>query len=303
MVIDRIDRYQPPSNVLTVDWNLGKRCNLACPYCSPNLHDNHSKHFKFSDLKIAVDNLVDYSNTVNKNLKIQFTGGEPTINPDFGLLLKYIKNFKSFTTVTSNGTRKPEWFIEHKDYIDSLIISLHFEKNWERVIDNIFAMHFYFNHFTIHLMAHHDYYDDIVKLIKDFKKVKINFRLKRIRWNSDETFDTYDDSSMYDKKFELLFDSTKDNIPNDIIVNQTTKTTTNKIAKSQQNMFENWMCMAGVEGIHIYNTGDVYLGSCKIGGSIGNIYQKDSIKINHAPVLCDKKYCVCLTDIAFTKWK
>ena len=48
-----------------VIWSWGLRCNFDCSYCSPERHNNNSKHTNKEKLLKAVDFLKEYKSAVN----------------------------------------------------------------------------------------------------------------------------------------------------------------------------------------------------------------------------------------------
>src|SRR6056300_900772 len=75
-------------NNLTVTWDVGRRCNYDCTYCPPHRHDNFSPHASLETLKKTGQFIFDYGELMfkyktQKSININFTGGEPTNNPNF----------------------------------------------------------------------------------------------------------------------------------------------------------------------------------------------------------------------------
>ena len=48
--------------------------------------------------------------------------------------------------------------------------------------------------------------------------------------------------------------------------------------------------------------GDVHRATCRVGGSLGNIYQGD-FEIPEQAIICTRKWCTCAADIPLTKVK
>jgi MoaA/NifB/PqqE/SkfB family radical SAM enzyme len=109
----------------SVDWYIGKRCNFDCSYCVDYLHDSHSPHVPLKNMK----QFVDFVYERNKSQVFwSLTGGEPTLNPDFIELCKYIKSLGALNvSITTNGTRSTKYFIDLYEYLDNITLSLHFE--------------------------------------------------------------------------------------------------------------------------------------------------------------------------------
>ena len=49
--------------------------------------------------------------------------------------------------------------------------------------------------------------------------------------------------------------------------------------------------------------GDIYIGSCHVGGKRGNIYEKETIDLPKVPVICPKNRCTDNTDLKVPKIK
>ena len=115
-----------PTGAFSVDWYIGKRCNFSCSYCVDYLHDNYSKHVPLENMKALADSIIDKH---GHNVFWSLTGGEPTINPHFMELCRYIKHERGarHISITTNGTRTADYFCELFEYIDNITLSFHFE--------------------------------------------------------------------------------------------------------------------------------------------------------------------------------
>lgn len=91
------------NNEFAINWNLGPRCNYDCSYCPTTVHDNHSPHVSFAEFKIAFDKVLDQIG-FQSNLKITFTGGEPTINPEYMDIVDYVVTNGGRVYTNTNGT-------------------------------------------------------------------------------------------------------------------------------------------------------------------------------------------------------
>lgn len=172
--------------ILTITWFIGKRCNYDCSYCSPYYHDNYSPHITKEKAFNFIDQLEQYSITQNKNFKINITGGEPFVHPNFIELLKYIKNKKQLTqlVVVSNGSVPLKTYIESTKYISNLTISLHLEQDDATVdatIDKILSLNTNSNLFlNVNLMALPGKLEKIKKIINTFDSNNVKFVLRKI---------------------------------------------------------------------------------------------------------------------------
>jgi MoaA/NifB/PqqE/SkfB family radical SAM enzyme len=74
----------------------------------------------------------------------------------------------------------------------------------------------------------------------------------------------------------------------------------NDIIKHKLNQFEGWHCNAGLESLMINWDGEVHRATCRVGGSLGNIY-KGTFKRPQNTIICTRKWCTCAADIPITK--
>jgi MoaA/NifB/PqqE/SkfB family radical SAM enzyme len=283
-----------------VEWNLGKRCNYDCSYCPSSIHDNTSTHTDISILKAAVDKLPN-------NVRISFTGGEPTVHPNFEELVDYCINVKGikWINVTTNGTRKSYYYF--KLPVHHYVFSLHFEYDWERVLDTI-VMYACSDveqgmrkPCMINVMAHPDKMQEVRKAVSKFDDLQIKYVIRRIRWTNDD-HNLFDDMryDQADLDWLLSKDATVD--PNTVItyVDKTERLHANDIIKLHKNQYKGWSCNAGLESLMINWDGDVHRATCRVGGSLGNIYN-GTFNIPQKSVICTRDYCTCAADIPLTK--
>ncbi len=77
----------------------------------------------------------------------------------------------------------------------------------------------------------------------------------------------------------------------------------NELNYDKKNNYEGWLCWAGVKHLKVTPPGDIYIGSCHVGGKRGNIYDKSSIDLPIEPIRCSKWRCTDNTDLKVPKIK
>lgn len=172
--------------IVTITWFIGKRCNYDCSYCASYLHDNYSPHIDKNKAFNFIDQLEKYTVEQGKNFKINITGGEPFVHPNFIELLKYIKNKKQLTqlVVVSNGSVPLKTYIESTEYITNLTISLHLEQDdsvINNTVDKILSLNAVSGLFlNVNLMALPGKLDKIKNIIELFDTNNVKFVLRKI---------------------------------------------------------------------------------------------------------------------------
>lgn len=133
-----------PPKVLTINWNLTKRCNYDCSYCSPFVHDAVSPFVDFNNVENFISQCSTWCNH-DRKIKWGFTGGEPFLDPSFLNILKRIHNqtFTEQINTTTNGSLPLSTYIEGSKYLNGITFSLHFDRTDEEInktIDTIIAL-------------------------------------------------------------------------------------------------------------------------------------------------------------------
>jgi len=289
----------PHQGSIKIEWNLGKRCNFNCSYCPSSIHDNTSPHINIDILKSAVDKLVK----LNKPIRISFTGGEPTVHPKFEELVNYCKNQGiSWISVTTNGTLPAEFYAKQR--VDQYVFSVHMEYDVRRVLNTIVNTNELFaGKIMVHVMAHQDHMKRTRYIADALRAVNIPHAVRRVRWTEGD-HDLFDDMRYnltdleWVKEYEATVEANTvvwlDNEHAQLLYHS------NDMIKNHQNKFNGWSCMAGIESLMINWDGEVHRATCRVGGSLGNIYE-DNFVAPSEPVTCDRNFCTCSADIPLTK--
>lgn len=173
--------------VFQVTWDLGRRCNYDCSYCPAHRHDNFSPHASLDELKKNSDFVLKYVGLYMKyrNFKvasINFTGGEPTVNPDFIEFAKYIRNkyetefsksYRCNFTLTSNGAMGKKMAEAVLENFNHVTISYHAEaskqikeKVKERMVQFSQNGPLHDCNVSINVMFHAEFFDECKEVCK-----------------------------------------------------------------------------------------------------------------------------------------
>jgi MoaA/NifB/PqqE/SkfB family radical SAM enzyme len=289
----------PHQNSIKIEWNLGKRCNYDCSYCPASIHDNSSPHTNIEILKATVDKLM----TLGKPIRLSFTGGEPCVHPKFLELVKYCKHVGiSWISVTTNGTLPYEFYAALE--ADQIVFSIHLEFDWKRVFNTVESVVDLTNKKVIaQIMAHHDHMDAVVQLRARCLLAHIPNTIRRIRWTEGD-HDLFDDMRYHPDDLNWIKDQEATVEANTVVwlddKYAQLQYHANDMIKNHQNKFKGWTCNAGIESLMINWDGDVHRATCRVGGSLGNIYEGSFVAPSE-PVTCDRNFCTCAADIPLTK--
>jgi len=284
---------------IKVEWNIGKRCNLDCGYCPAEIHDNFSSHTKVKVMTDTIDALAE----IGKPIRLSFTGGEPCVHPYIIDIIDHAAQRVDWINITTNGT------LPHKLYarlpVSHYVFSLHFDNEvWEKTINNVL----YFAQlneiergipFQVNLMAHHEHMEKVKRAAILFDGHHISYVVRRIRWT--EKHDWFDDMKYDTKDLDWILEQ-KATAKENCIIDDKELMHANDIIKHHKNQFEGWKCNAGLESLMINWDGEVHRATCRVGGSLGNIY-KGSFELPEESIICTRKFCTCAADIPLTKVK
>ena len=281
-------------NAIKVEWNLGKRCNYDCSYCPSFIHDKTSAHTDIIVLKRTIDTLV----SIGRPIRLSFTGGEPTVHPKFEELIHYAQSKGiDWISVTTNGTRKASWYLAQT--IQQWVFSLHFEYDWQKVADTIVTTAVNWQEgIVVNVMAHHDLMPQLRTVVQIFDEHKIPHGIRRIRWTEGD-HDIFDDMKYAKDDLDWILSRTS-TVKSNVIIDDSTQYHANDVIKLHLNKFKDWQCSAGLESLMINWDGDVHRATCRVGGSLGNMYD-GTFTMPNTPVTCDRNYCTCAADIPITK--
>jgi MoaA/NifB/PqqE/SkfB family radical SAM enzyme len=115
VVIKRKDAvsFTVPLNLV---WRITNICNLSCNHCFSMKHE-----LKNADQirKQTLERILSLAPP-----KLNFTGGEPLLTPNFIAILKQLKEKNIILTLTSNGLIMEKFIDEVSQYIDWFILSI-----------------------------------------------------------------------------------------------------------------------------------------------------------------------------------
>jgi len=286
----------PHQTSVKVEWNIGKRCNYDCSYCPASIHDATSNHTDIEILKATVDKLM----TLGKPIRLSFTGGEPCVHPKFDELVKYCKHVGiGWISVTTNGTRPYEFYASMP--VDQYVFSMHLEYDWKRVFNTVESIvDLKKIKVIVQIMAHHNHMPSVLELRARCLLAEIPSTIRRIRWTEGD-HDLFDDMRYHPDDYKWLKEQ-EATVQSNTVIDDNQLIHANDVIKLHLNKYKGWTCNAGIESLMINWDGDVHRATCRVGGSLGNIYE-GNFNIPIDPVTCDRNFCTCAADIPLTKIK
>lgn len=204
------DKKFGPDKYFSINWNIGRRCNYDCSYCPSTVHDNFSPHVDLEKFKKAFKNLYEKINS--QKVKLTFTGGEPTINPNYFDMIEYCMQFDGVSVYTNtNGTANKDKLLS-LCYAGGVYLSVHLEyadlHKLKQKIKFVANNKLTKNHFVVKLMLQPNFNKDVISFIEDIKQFedKENFYV-----SVEPLVDKLNDNKRYNySEKELAFIRTKE---------------------------------------------------------------------------------------------
>lgn len=178
-------------NTFSVVWDTGRRCNYDCTYCESTRHNNYSHHRSLEELIQTFDFIWKYTDLYNSkrkepiNTNINFTGGEPTVNPNFWNLIEHINNTSNNISLSlnTNGAWSERFTKNIIDNFGGVSVSYHAEANKklkDQVIKNILALKQGGKYLHVNIMLHVDHWDECISIYEMLNENKIICKLRPI---------------------------------------------------------------------------------------------------------------------------
>ena len=298
------NKIKSKQDIFDVDWNLGTICNYSCSYCIPHLHSGEQEFVYIEKAVKFVEKLLDQY--PDKLFNFILSGGEVTLWKDLPKLLKTIKN-NSLTNVQliTNGSPSPQWWKTNSIFIDSVILSYHWEyanknrlKEICRILDENKC------NIKLTILALPDKLDECYKLADEFLSyIKMKIELRIIKKPNNEPIDEYTEEQLQQLRNNNVFGRVNHKSIDKRLITDTGKVLDAIVELSQQkNSWKGWRCYIGLNCLKIDWKGDIYRAacSCQQENKLGNINEED-YNFPNRPVICDKDFCFCVTDIRATK--
>lgn len=317
------------SSTLHVRFNPTDICNFSCSYCFPG-SGNVNKYRYPKNIDTVVKNFrLMFDNYEKKLKKTRFHliiagGGEPTMWPYLEQFCKEIKEQHNvFLTLITNGSRTVRWWKDNLAYFDDVVLSTHQEfvdiEHHCEVGDLLYEADV---SVTALMLMDARHWDKCVAMVERMKKSNrpwsieakavveapgmgmdvytpeqleyLAIGLKRLP-DSDWILKRISTIRIHESIALFEDDSTKVNLPPDVIVNK-------------WNYFKGWKCNVALETLLVRSDGAV-TGSCLepiFEGNMFNMFAEDfsekfNLNVDFKPIICSRDCCSCQPETHVSK--
>lgn len=304
-------------------WLLHNQCNHRCSYCSEINWGGSFRDLDLNQAKNFVEKAIQHFH--DRRLMVSFTGGEPTLWPEFGVFVDWLKAKNAVIAMTTNGTRHRSFFQEHAKSFSWISFSYHPEfTRADRFLENVIEVS---RHCPVSIRImfppteiEFDKSKDFLNLVKKYEaegKFPNFVRCETVpvatgfgtEFTAPAIYSTEQEQLMQSSTFFINGDKIPavDEAPiNDLRAFELAAPLSGKsfdahdLISSGKANFENWLCDIGLEQLFIDHRGQVVRAGCRVGGLVGWLKQ-GFFDFPTGPVLCPKTYCHCITDVLTSK--
>jgi len=306
--------------VLNIDLNLGNYCNYKCWYCWPG--SNSGTH-KFPDLEVIkknINHLINYykEHANKKVFDIHFCGGEPSHWPRLIEFIKFLKEeHNCLISMTSNGSKKIEWWAEAAPYFDRINLSCHHQyveiEKYRDLCDYLYEQNVVV---SVSVMMDPHAWDKCLLLVDQLKKSRRRWTIRYVeiidpsvsytdeqksyiakhRARKVNLFFFFKNNKYYRSKVRVIDDKGKSHKFSDA-----------RILLERLNNFYGWECTVGVNWINIDMSGRIS-GTCgqRLYGKIEHFNLYDAAFTEQfnpliIPSVCEQRSCVCSIETVMPK--
>jgi len=300
----KYNKITPKYNLFNIDWLIGTVCNYNCSYCGPYLHDGK---YKFVDLQIAKDFLLQVKKEKpDKDIILIISGGEPTLWKDLPEFMRFSRKRNIEIQLITNGSPSVKWWVENAMNIDLIVISFHWEQaNPKHIHDVCLTLrNKYKSHIKVNILVKKEKFEESYELAKYLEKniPGIIIELRPLRIEHGMYLIDYTDEQLKRLQTENRFGGFLERHRYQIILTNNGEVFRPDLSiVNKENCWKGWECHIGLESLKILYDGTVMRGNCDNGNPLGNIF--NGITLPSDPIICNRDFCKCVTDIRTTKMK
>ena len=303
---------------LHISWAITYMCTHKCSYCPEILHSGQRPDWLTNDI---VENFFkQIVRHYGSKVQISFAGGEPTVLKSFIDIIDLSNKYFNYGSgMTTNLSRSVRYWEDNAGKFKWIAMSFHPEfAEVDEFLEKAKAVSKQ-TRGIIRVMMHPNYWDKSMALIDKFKNdesiicnlevvfpqddfaigtkfVDLNFTDEQIKFMHEFKFIcryTIQDPNEFYLGIKTVYNNGNDleekfGDVNDLVNKRLTK-------------FKDWVCYIGLEELHISMEGFLNRGNCWVEGIFGNV-KDDNIIFPKLPIICNKEFCHCTTDIFVTKF-
>jgi len=303
---------QDNPDLMHLTWVINNICPNACSYCPSVLHNGQNHHYNWDNARIFFKMLFERYPKIHCSI----SGGEPSVSPFFKELVEIFHNAGHTVGITSNAAKPARFWEEVAPYLNYICFSYHPEFPDPNFIKKVEAASKH-TRVTVRVMMHPQYWDQAVEMYHKLYALPHSFAepVRLVDWGTQDKsiFNYTEEQLQFFVNNNRLADKMLTHIshikPVDIIStfyyddgSRQANASANDAVNAGLTNFLGYTCEVGLKSLFIGYQGQIYLGNCMIGNSIGTINEPFNVQWPTTPVVCPKTLCHCSSDVNINKW-
>jgi organic radical activating enzyme len=311
-----------PSDLLRIEYMLGNVCNYKCHYCFPGSNEGDQKWPKFDIVKKNILHLINYyKKNGKKRFHFYLVGGETTLWSELPEFCNFVKsNCDAVIEISTNGSRKINWWNNNATCFDHIDISVHHEyADIPHIIEVADLVYDLGSHVCADVLMDSGHFEKCQSIVDQLMNSKNDWPIiaKTVHINGGHNYSA-DQLLYFNQKIKRFPDinwykKTNKKIEANIKIqyqNGKTVETRNDtwLIQEDQNKFKGMTCTLGVDIIKISSNGDI-TGNCQqylfSNDFHFSLYQENFVDVFDpicSPVICTKDICPCPRETVARKW-
>jgi len=259
-----------------ITWYINVACNYRCPYCQPEKYIERRENFE-KIIKIWEKIYMDYG-----PCHISFSGGEPTIYPDFFKMLKGLVKYHTIELITNLSFNVDKFINNFTPEQARIGASFHPDMvDFESFFEKVKKIHL--NEFEI-WVTYVGYPPNLGKLGYYKERVEeLGVHFSILPFNGSYNGKNYPRDYTGEER-KIIFNEAKTDQPN--------KETVEWKLVENKDVQKGKICKMGFKYARIYPDGNAYRCCAKEAEFLGNIYE-GTFKLFEEPKVCKIEHCPC----------
>lgn len=314
-MITRIENNQD-KELVRIEYMPGNLCNHKCYYCFPGSNEGN---IAWPDVELVKQNLSHllkcYENNGKPKSNLYIVGGEPTLWKGLEELCQYLKdNHDIIIEISTNGTRKIDWWKKNAKNFDHVEVSVHREfANVDHLInvcDTLYEEGVFVN---ADALIDPQAFDECLDIVEQLKTSKHDWPIiaKIVHFDgthryTEEQLEYFTETIKRYPTLEWFESTTRKPLREVTIYNNKDIIKVNNdnyLITNGLNKFKGWKCNLGVDFVKVFPDGRI-TGNCQQ-KLFGNLYAPNFID-SYAPVIkpliCNRELCVCSEETVIEKY-
>ncbi len=306
---------------LHICWMLHNMCNQRCTYCRDFNWNGDFRWLNYDHVQAFLERM--FAHYKKELYHISFTGGEVTLWPDFPKLCKFLKANNCQIGLTTNGSRRLDYWTAIENDFNWMCISYHAEYAKDDHLLELVKRLVNKTRLSVRLMMHKEkeYWDRCIafgerlKTLEGCKHLFVEYVPLQDDFGMGARPTVYADwqNEFFANTSFFINESAPHMTPPDLGPDvwdfqadyddgSSEFCRPNELVRRGEVNFKGWSCYAGVDMLFINQEGEIFRGGCRQGGKVAHIFDQN-LNFPTQPLICKTDFCPCGTDILTKKFK